>query len=88
MASEYRIEIETSAAKALSRIQRNIQVRIAAAIKALATDPRPHGCLKMLGHTDAYRIRITDNYRVVYTINDAIRIIRIEKIGHRREIYR
>lgn len=87
MSSEYSIEIETSAVKALSRIQKNMQVKIAAEIKALATDPRPHGCLKMSGRTDAYRIRV-GNYRVIYAINDTIRVIRIEKIAHRREVYR
>lgn len=87
MASGYSIEFETSAVKVLRRIQRSWQVRISTAIKALAADPRPHGCTKLSGHADAYRIRVGD-YRVVYTINDAIRIIRIEKIGHRREVYR
>lgn len=87
MASEYSIEIDTTAAKALARIQRNFQKRIAQAIANLAVDPRPTGCTKMSGTKDAYRIRIGD-YRVVYTVKDAVRIVKIEKIAHRREVYR
>lgn len=87
VASEYNIEFETSAAKALARIQRNYQVRITKAIAALATDPRPSGCTKLSGRKDGFRIRV-GNYRVVYTISDSVRIVRIERIAHRREVYR
>ena len=87
MASEYSIEIETSAAKALTRISQPYRRKIANAIGELASDPRPHGCTKLSGRTDAYRIRIGD-YRVIYTINDGIRVVRVEKIAHRREVYR
>lgn len=87
MGGEYSIEIETSAAKSLARIERPFRASVIAAISNLAGDPRPNGCMKLSGRSDAYRIRI-GNYRVVYTINDAIRIVRIEKIAHRREVYR
>lgn len=87
MAGAYSIEVETSAAKALARIARPYQGKITTAIAALATEPRPHGCTKLSGRTDAYRIRVGD-YRVVYTINDGIRIVRVQKIAHRREVYR
>lgn len=70
--NRYSIEFGISAAKALARIQRNMQVRISTAIAGLATEPRPHGCTKLSGRTDAYRIRVGD-YRVVYTINDTVR---------------
>lgn len=88
VAAGYNIEFETSAVKALAKIQRSVRIKIATAIKALAVDPRPHGCLKMSGRTDAYRIRVGRDYRVVYTVRDTVRVIRIEKIAHRREVYR
>jgi len=53
----------------------------------LAENPRPAGCKKLKGtHEDLWRIRI-GNYRVIYTINDTIQIIDIQKIGHRKDIY-
>jgi prevent-host-death family protein len=84
--SEYRIEIESSAAKALSRIARVDQTRIVEAIAALATDPRPHGATKLTG-TDGWPIRVGD-YRVVYLIEDTIRVVTVTRIGHRRKIKR
>ena len=40
--------------------------RVDGKILALADDPRPHGCKKLRGHNDLWRIRIGD-YRVVYS---------------------
>ena len=34
-----------------------------------------------------WRIRVGD-YRVLYTIEDTIRIVEVRKIGHRRNIYK
>jgi mRNA interferase RelE/StbE len=36
---------------------------------------------------EQYRIRQGD-YRVVYAVDDALRIVEVVKIGHRREVYR
>ena len=50
-------------------------------------DPRPLGCEKLSGHEDRYRVRQGD-YRVVYAVDDAEKMVLIVKIGHRREVYR
>jgi mRNA interferase RelE/StbE len=34
-----------------------------------------------------WRIRVGD-YRVIYEIADAIRIVRVNRVRHRREVYR
>ena len=56
------------------------------AIRALADEPRPHGCVKLSG-SQSWRIRIGD-YRVIYDIDDKSRQIDVLHIGHRREVYR
>lgn len=54
----------------------------------LANNPRPIGSKKLKGASEnLWRIRIGD-YRVVYLIEDSIKIIEIRKIGHRKDIYR
>jgi mRNA interferase RelE/StbE len=53
----------------------------------LAIDPRPPGCRKLEGGEDAYRIRFGD-YRIVYTIDDGVKIVSITYVRHRREVYR
>lgn len=60
--------------------------RILERMESLRDDPRPPNCVKLSGQ-EAYRIR-QGNYRIVYEIEDARRMIIVAKVGHRREIYR
>jgi len=43
----YKISITTRAERELKRLDRPVKNRIVSAIMALASDPRPHGCLKV-----------------------------------------
>ena len=83
----YQVLLERAAEKDLSRLSIEIHDRIITAIQALATNPRPPGCRKLAGSKDDWRIRV-GNYRVVYEIADEIRIVRVHRVRHRREIYR
>lgn len=55
-------------------------------IRALPSDPRPRGCVKLEG-TRRYRIRVGP-YRILYSVDDAARVIEIVGVGHRRDVYR
>jgi mRNA interferase RelE/StbE len=55
-------------------------------IVALVHNPRPQGCQKLRGQKDIWRIRIGD-YRVVYSINEARKLVSILRVAHRREVY-
>lgn len=86
--AEYRLLIKPSAAKEIDAIgSKRDRQRIVARIAALLGEPRPFGCEKLAGTANRYRIRQGD-YRVVYTIADAARIVEVVKVGNRREIYR
>lgn len=83
----YTIQIKKSAAKEMELLPVKITALITTAILDLANNPRPTGCKKLRGKsTDFWRIRIGD-YRVIYTIDDQIKIIDVQKIGHRKDIY-
>jgi mRNA interferase RelE/StbE len=85
---KFRVLIKASAAKELEAIgTKRDRQRIAAAISALADEPRPHGSEKLSGAKDRHRIRIGD-YRVVYGIEDDVLTVWVVKVGHRREVYR
>ncbi|RKX68953.1 MAG: type II toxin-antitoxin system RelE/ParE family toxin, partial [Spirochaetes bacterium] len=73
-----------SAQKILSKINRQEQERIIAAINSLTNTPRPSGCKKLSGRP-AWRIRI-GFYRVIYEIQDNKLIVTVVHIGHRREV--
>ncbi len=64
-----------------------MQRRNGRAAENLANNPRPSGCRKLQGSEDAFRIRVGD-YRIIYTVNDAVLILAIERVRHRREVYR
>ncbi|MDJ0600015.1 MAG: type II toxin-antitoxin system RelE/ParE family toxin [Crocosphaera sp.] len=82
----YDIAIKKKASKALESLPNEDYPKVRDAIRELAENPRPNGCLKLRGR-EGWRIRI-GVYRVVYAINDKDRKITIFDIGHRRDIYR
>ena len=83
----YRVLLERTAEKDLARLSSEIHDRIIVAIQALATNPRPHGCRKLAGSKHDWRIRVGD-YRVIYEIADESRVVRVNRVLHRREAYR
>ena len=83
----YEVSFSHKAARQFARLTRDVQTRLLPKIEALTADPRPRGCEKLEGPSDAYRIRVGD-YRVVYTIDDASAVIGITRVAHRRDVYR
>jgi mRNA interferase RelE/StbE len=82
----YRLEISKSALKALASVPEPERAAIESKIRDLATEPRPPGCKKLRGRSDAYRIR-HGSYRVIYSVDDKVRVAKVEKIGHRKDVY-
>jgi mRNA interferase RelE/StbE len=85
--ARYAVEFRRSAKKDLGRLHPVVQRRVVRAAESLAIDPRPPGCRKLHGSDNAFRIRMGD-YRVVYTVDDAVLIVAIERVRHRGEVYR
>jgi mRNA interferase RelE/StbE len=82
----YAIAILRRAQRELQRLPLADYERVREAIRALAQNPRPPGCLALTGRA-GWRIRI-GNYRVIYEINDVQHTVTILHVGHRRDIYR
>lgn len=82
----YKISIERSAIKSLSKIPSLDKNKIISSIQALADNPRPTGAKKLSGR-DGWRIRI-GNYRVIYEIMDNICHILVLDVGHRKDVYK
>ena len=83
----YRVLLERGAERHLARLSSEIHHRVIAAIQALANNPRRPGCRKLAGGKNDWRIRVGD-YRVIYEIADEIRVVRVNRVRHRREVYR
>ena len=54
-------------------------------IKLLGEDPRPTWSKKLSGREE-YRAR-QGNYRILYVIEEQVKIVQVTKVGHRRNIY-
>jgi mRNA interferase RelE/StbE len=83
---EYTIVFARSARKELESLSEALGRRILARIEALAADPRPHRCVKLAGSEDLWRIRVGD-YRVLYAIDDALQVIDVIAVRHRKDAY-
>ena len=83
----YMIEISTSAAKAVDKLEKATRLRIVGAIELLSVDPRPPAA-KMLrgGEQGRWRVRVGD-YRIVYAIEDDRLLVLVLRVAHRREVY-
>ena len=84
--ARYTLEIKPSAGKELDALSDALFARIDRKIMALAENPRPPGCKKLKGYRDQWHIRV-DDYRVVYTIDDANLLVEVTRIRHRSEVY-
>ena len=83
----YSIYVESRPQKELDQLPAEIYDRIIKEVRALGVNPRPHGCRKITGSKQDWRIRVGD-YRVVYEINDSSKEVHIMRVRHRREAYR
>ena len=83
----YRVFLERAAERDLRRLPARLHNRIISAIHALVDEPRPSGCRKLAGSDRDWRIRVGD-YRIIYEIDDAAKEIRVNRVRHRREVYR
>jgi mRNA interferase RelE/StbE len=82
----YAVEIKPSARKELEALPDHVLSRVLRKIESLSDNPRPAGCKKLKGYKDLWRIRVSD-WRVVYIIDDAVRVVSVTRIAHRREVY-
>ena len=85
---KYTVVINKSAKKELYQISSRFTSAIVQAIWSLANEPRPPGCKKLKGklYNNMWRIRVGD-YRILYLIEDVVKVIDVKRIGHRKDIY-
>ncbi len=83
----YAITFATSARKELESLDPPLVRRVLPLIESLAQNPRPPRCKKLSGGQNLWRIRVGD-YRVVYHVYDADRVVDIVAVRHRSEACR
>ena len=81
----YTVTLTRVARKGIAQIPQPMYARVDAAVGALATDPRPVGCLKLAG-SDLWRVRV-GSYRIVYLIDDTAYTVTVSFVGSRGDAY-
>ena len=83
----YRVVLAPAADRQFAKLSHQAREMIAAALVALADNPRPPGCVKLAGAEDLWRIRVRQ-YRAIYQMVDDELIVVVVKIGERKDVYR
>ena len=81
------VELSRSADRELWKVHEPFRSELFRTIKAPGSAPRPPGCRKLAGTTNAWRIRVS-SYQILYTIQDRLRIVRVESVGDRKDVHR
>jgi mRNA interferase RelE/StbE len=84
--ASYKIQWKSSAKKELKKLDKQVIPRLLETIEALANNPYPVGCRKIVGNQAIYRVRVGD-YRIIYQIQAEALIIVIVRVGHRQNVY-
>ncbi|BAU08324.1 type II toxin-antitoxin system RelE family toxin [Fischerella sp. NIES-3754] len=83
----YQVEITSRAAKQLKKLPEDIKLRIEQKIQELAENPRPDEVVKLEDSEDTYRVRV-GKYRILYEVKDDLLIVKVVKVGHRKDVYK
>ena len=85
--ASFEIRWRSSTKKDLRRIPPDDVSRVIAAVAKLADEPLPHGSEKLAGSDHTYRVRVGD-YRIVYELLRVGSAVEIQRVRHRKDVYR
>lgn len=72
--------------KDFPKLSANDRLKVIRVIKSLSNNPYPPQA-KKLTNREEYRLRQGD-YRILYVVEDKVRIVEVRRVRHRREVYR
>ena len=81
----YTVSIGKVAQREIRSLDQTVRARVIKAIRTLS-NPRPEGCIKLVGSSNLWRIRIGD-WRVLYEIADENSEVIIVGVRHRSRAY-
>ncbi len=85
--ASFSLHWRASTRKDLRSLPRVEVARIIAAVANLAGEPLPHGSQKLTGSERTYRIRVGD-YRIIYELRRDANIVEVQRVRHRKDVYR
>jgi mRNA interferase RelE/StbE len=85
--ASFSLQWRTSTRKDLRKLPPREVHRVLADVESLAENPFPHGSEKLTGTEHTHRIRVGD-YRVIYEVFTESKIVEIQRVRHRKDVYR
>ena len=85
----YRVVFQKSAHKEYLSLPKKVRLRIDETLLILSINPLSEilRFKKIRGKENHYRVRVGD-YRVIYSPQNDVLVVRIIKVGHRKDVYR
>jgi mRNA interferase RelE/StbE len=83
----YRIDVKKSVFKDINKLNEADVPQVLRAIEALSKNPRSNQSIKLSGSEHSYRLRV-GKYRILYQIDDSLKVITVFAVGHRKDIYK
>ena len=81
----FELEIDDDTADSLESLSKNVRERIFN--KLISTKENPHHFFIRLVEREDFKLRVGD-YRIIADIDEISKIIKVTKIGHRKNIYK
>jgi mRNA interferase RelE/StbE len=87
--SRYRVVFQKSAYKEYRSLPKKVRLRIDETLLILSINPLSEilRFKKIRGKENHYRVRVGE-YRIIYSPQNDVLVVRIIKVGHRRDVYR
>ncbi len=85
----WKVLFQKSAFKEYSKLPKKVKVKIDETLEMLSINPLGEVLRfkKIRGKENHYRVRVGD-YRIIYTPQNAKLIIRVIRVGHRKDVYK
>jgi mRNA interferase RelE/StbE len=88
------LRIDKQVVKQVARLDPKIFRQVVVRVLELGQNPRPHDSEELKGFRDpdvpgrkGFRVD-QGEYRILYTIDDARRVVTVFRVGHRSDVYR
>lgn len=82
----YKVTFAKSIVKMLKKFPLADVTKIISKAESLSEEPYPFGCKKLRGSESLWHLRM-GNYRIIYFVEEQVKVVKITKIGHRKNIY-
>lgn len=83
----YSVRLNRAARRELNRLDSRIHRQVLEKILALGDNPRSRDVKLLRGRDRSYRVH-SGEYRILYEIDEATKVVLVFRVGHRREVYR